>query len=288
MVRVANQSLEVALLTGGAMTAAGLYVSTLAIKGTYAASRRLLGWLVQEEDATLSGAPRSVMYALRPQVALVARAPRGCGGLLLTPTAIFYLEAPSLRLYRLIPNETKALSLEPHAFYLLQAALTWEAQPRDETWARLGDFVYECALHMLLNDLARHATAAHAQLVADVFAKLSPAQSGWFFTSGDAPPTARRVLKSITLEQWQALRTALPNPTASSFRAASIASLYTCLGAELPPIELVSTKVQLLLGLSLPAANKTNDTPSSSRVVDGVGACAYQGRWGYTLAISGQ
>ena len=305
-----------ALLTGGAMTAAGLYVSSAALRGTYVASRRFLSWLIPNDTSDDGDAPNQqnstvVTYdhcsKTNTSVALVAR-DQG-GGLLIVPNGVFYLKAPGLWLYNLLPIESSTLlRMDPHAHYLFQAALSWmpdatTTTPANttimnaEAWNHLIEFTSECVLHMLLNDIARNAwpTPSEKRLVLDIFTTLSPVRGWW--SAGDRP-TAQMALDAITLEQWSLLQSRLPITTTSTkvanrFRTLSLQPPLRWLGVTLPSITVKKQEIsfQCVVGFVVASDADTTTTTKTTKqqtvatMEEGVGACSLWGRMGYCLSI---
>lgn len=284
-----TQGLEVALLTGGAATAAGLYVSNAVLQRTYVASRRFFSWLLPEageaaEEETRPDAqgPRQIdclfMRFERPTV-LLARERDG-GGLLLYPQGIVYLKAPSMSVYVLDVTEARRASLELHAYYLFQAALSWmpnaKANADQDTvsaaWNRVTDFASECMLHMLLNDLFQVAATLSKErrlLVSNIIQKLSPVR-GTLSVSTPLSPTAQALLQSLNQAQWQQLDTLLPF-TDESFRGRNNRNANRFFGAAFNPSDTCWT-VGYLPG--------TTEKVS----LEGIGACTWEGRLGYYLS----
>ena len=273
-----TQGLELALLTGGAATAAGLYVSTAVLKRTYAESRRLFSWLLPEE--ALEEPPSRTVRCAFPQFKsappiLFARA-RGGGGLLLAAQSVFYLQAPEMWLYRLVPESKDQVTLETPAFYLFMAARAWmlpsafRAKEATEACDRLTVFLSECVLHRLLSDLFRNASNFNSEqrtLVSSLLDKLSP-DRGLFRVSAPPALTAKALLEGLGQAQWRALDAALDKT-----RSPLIPS-ERWLGSSLDMSEISFLK------LGFENADGSNMQPID---VKGVGRCSRLGRMAYRI-----
>ena len=279
-----TQGLEVALLTGGAATAAGLYVSSAVLGRAYVVSRRLFSWLLpedaDEEEERHAPVPCDFMKFKTPCV-LFARE-RGGGGLLLAPMGVFYLSAPSMQLYQIVLGPDGKAPLETHAHYLFWAALSWMPNPTananrltvSAAWERLLDFAGECMVHMLLNDLFRCVPTLSADQktrVTKLLDRLTPSR-GLLRVSAPPTPTARQWLAELTDAQWQALSDALMTPAPKGFRVTpqALVDAFRVFGAGFGPLD-----TRWRVGLVVNAA------PSASMA--GVGPCVRCGRLAYCL-----
>jgi hypothetical protein len=280
-----TQGLEVALLTGGAATAAGLYVSNAVLQRTYVASRRLFSWLLPEEgeaNEEARGLTQIDCAFMRfPNPAVLFARERDGSFLLLGPTGVFYVQAPSMSIYVVdITSDGKA-SLEPHAYYLYQAALSWMPDTKANqdqqnralvAWHRVKDLASECMLHMLLNDLFQVATRLPPDdrpLVLDLLQKLSPVR-GRLSLGTPSPPTAQALLQTLTSKQWHQLKKMLPITSEAFRRPSTKKDFDNFLGAAFNPSN-DFWKVD-----HFPVASKTV-------VIEGVGRCKLEGYLRYVL-----
>jgi hypothetical protein len=283
-VSLPTQGLEVALLTGGAATAAGLYVSNAVLQRTYVASRRLFSWLLPEEGEANEEARGltqidCVFMHFQSRAVLFARERDG-SFLLLGPTGVYYVQAPSMSLYEVDRTPDGKASLEPHAYYLSQAALSWmpdtKANQDQNTvlaaWHRVKDLASECMLHMLLNDLFQVAAQLPFDdrlLVLEILQKLSPVR-GRLSLGTPLPPTAQALLQTLTSKQWHQLNRMLPRTDETFRRKPRTNNFDNFLDAAFNPSNDFWTVDHFAV-------------PSKTVVIEGVGRCKLEGYLRYVL-----
>lgn len=224
--------MEPALLAGGALSATGLYVSGVALRGTYRGLRRLV------ELATPGHAPTAYAVAVdggaRGAEAegqmLLARDTALGGALLLAPRGgLFYLNAPEHTVWELRHGDpaaaTRTLHLPPHAYFLYHYARSFDTAAGHANDAhrafiarRAEGFAADCLLHMLLNDAFHYAAwlqhdnnrtpmaeglrAAWRALI-DRLLPGAPPRAGWLFamTTRAAAPRGHPAAVDV-LQAW--------------------------------------------------------------------------------------
>ena len=230
--RGASLSMEMALLTGGAASATGLYAVRVLWGQAYAWTRYAMDWAAptteppkvkREYTVQRTFLSYNVNETQASNFAMLARDPVAGGGMLLVPCGIFYISSPALRIYELrngFQPEVAAkkrdseqwVRLPPHAYFLFHSALAWlptldafknNARMVSQAMGRVRRFYDDCMLHMLLNDVFFALPTLSAELkamVTDLIDLINPTryrERVWKWISAASPPTSQSVLEAF-------------------------------------------------------------------------------------------